>query len=54
MSVMVYNPPLQKWSPILIQKGYSSMILAWYSALQAGLLILLVRTAVKGTLTSCS
>jgi hypothetical protein len=50
---MAYIPP--RLHPLVsIQRGYSSIILALYSALQAGLLVLMVRTAAKGTLTSCS
>ena len=38
----------------VIQRGFSSLILAWFVFQQAGLLILLVRGFDKATLTSCS
>lgn len=37
-----------------IQKGVSSLLVVWYSTMQAMLLILLVRTMGKPALTSCS
>jgi hypothetical protein len=37
----------------VIQRGTSVLFLAWYSAMQAGLLILLVRVFGRSALTSC-
>lgn len=52
---MVYTSPNP--APVSffsIQRGVSTLILAVYSAMHAALLLLLVRTAGKHALTSCS
>lgn len=42
------------FSNIVIHKGVGQFLLVLYSGLQAGLLVLLVRTMGKPALTSCS
>jgi hypothetical protein len=39
---------------LTVEHGVSSLLLAFYSTLQAGLLILLVRVMGRAALTSCS